>query len=351
MEGISKSYHSDLDGIEEALQFAVADMKPHHIELWHLKQLCLTEVILGRIAERISELQIDDSEKERLKANILLIGKLALPDFFKGMAANPVHHNFQTAENILRILADSGTPPPDDFETYNTAAILALLHDIGNGYVPKGLKKVKSSDIADRQRELKEEGKSPAEISEAVRPLIEEGKRYRKAHMIAGARVATELLKEANKEYAVVSPDDVSRIASVIAIHDNPSIVEYDSKAGQPYDLGHLIPIHDELAYRLREADRLWMVSQEGLEKDLFDDLRKGNTPDPFNKLRGNVKRFRDEYKLYENAVGITRLDREGFQDKTLFRTKGGYNLCKEYVEVWMKRLGNECLPGLFPAE
>lgn len=345
MNALFHTYETHLADLEKATKYTVSNMQPCHLELWHLKQMYLTGTILSRISSCIEVLpHITSKQKNQLKLDLTRLSQMALPYFLAGTAANPVHHNFQTVENILLILSHRSNANHPDFEDYKKAVILALLHDIGNGYVDPDLKKVKKSDIADRRCELEEQDKTEAEIQDGIHPLIKEGEKYRKAHMVEGAKIAIKLLKE---DANILEPEEIEEIAKIIKIHDNPSIAEYYSEAKKPYG-EYLIPLNNDLAYTLREADRLWMVSQEGLEKDLFDDLRKSKKPDPFTKLRHNVKRFKDEYKLYEQATDITDKEKAGFQHKTLFRSEAGFTLCREYVWIWLARLAKECFGEAF---
>lgn len=349
MNSISHTYAKNLAALEKATKFAVSKMQPRHLELWHLKQMCLTDLIINRTWSHIKALpNTTKKEQKQLKSVLTRLGQMAFPDLLTGTAANPVHHNFQTVENILLILSLDGSRKYQRFKYYKKAAILALLHDIGNGFVDPSLKKLKSSDITDRRNELVRQGKTKKQIDQEINPLIRQASKYREAHMKEGAKIADKLLRKANASHNILKPTEIAEIVKLIRLHDNPSIVEYYSDSKRPYTKGKLIPLRNHLAYILREADRLWMVSKEGLEKDLFDDLRKDKQPDPFAKLRHNVKRFKDEYQLYTKANGITAYDLKGFQHETLFRTKGGFALCKQYVRKWLHDLTIECFGAEF---
>ena len=311
-------------------RYRLTGMKPKHLALWPLMQLQLTYEICGRIWKRIDSLPLaDPTDKDELKSILNQLSELAFPLFVAGMAANPVHHSFQTVENALDILHLDHT---SDYPLYKKAAILALLHDVGNGLVDPNLKKIKSSDIKDRRGELEKQKKNKEEIEEEIDALSAKAEEYRDAHMQEGASIARTILPELNQTKAIVSKDDIEDIAFCIEKHDKPSIAELRQEINRPYDRSHLIPLENDLACLLREADRLWMVSKEGLEKDLFDDLRKGNKPDPCGKLWHNVNRFREEYELYTEAAGITEAEKRGFKNESLFRREGGFRLCKRQV-------------------
>ncbi len=323
----SEAMRSRLAHLQDATEYRLCNMQPVHLKLWPLKQMCLTDEIVKRAWGVINKLKICERSQADLKKLLRQLGQMAFPLFVAGIDANPVHHNFQTIENMLLILLEEDS---SDYQLIKNAAILALLHDIGNGFVAPNLKKIKSSDIKDRRKELASLNKSKDEIDKELSTLIQQAQDFRKAHMKIGAIIARDLLSALNHD--IVTPDDINAIADCIEQHDNPSIAELRQEIGMSYGRSDLIPLDNPLACLLREADRLWMVSREGLEKDLFDDLRKGKRPDPCAKLFYNVGRFRDEYKLYAAAHFFSVVEKNGFQHETLFRTKGGFAVCKRYV-------------------
>ncbi|MFC1635543.1 hypothetical protein ACFL5Z_11935 [Planctomycetota bacterium] len=311
-------------------KYRLTEMKHKHLALWSLIQLQLTYEISGRIWERIDSLpHMSPTDKNELKSILNQLSEMAFPLFVAGMSGNPVHHNFQTVENIIDILSYDDT---SNYPLYKKAAILALLHDVGNGVVNPNLKKIKSSDIKDRREELEKQKKNKEEIEEEINALSAQAEEYRDAHMKEGANIARTILAVLNQSKTIVSKDDIEDIVFCIEKHDKPSIAELRQEINRPYDRSHLIPLENDLACLLREADRLWMVSKEGLEKDLFDDLRKGNKPDPCGKLWHNVNRFKEEYKLYTEAAGITEAEKRKFKNESLFRTEGGFKVCKRQV-------------------
>jgi len=341
LTSVDNALEAYLREYEQTTHYAISDMHSKHLGLWHLKQLHLTSEILGRVYGCIKGLSnLDATEKERLIGFLKHLSQKALPLFVAGMHSNPIHHNVQTVENMLLILSHDDSY---DYANVKNGLILALLHDVGNGFVDLSLKKVKSSDIKDRQAEFVSQNKPQLEIDEEIEKLIDQATGYRETHMKEGAEIARKLLEEANRSKAILLPTEIEEIVDCIKIHDNPSIAEYYSVLGRQFGKNLLIPLNNDLAYALREADRLWMVSKEGLEKDLFDDLRKGKKPDAFGKLRHNVKRFKNEFRLYETASDVTPNDIEGFKYNTLFRTNGGFALCKRYVSENIAELSLEC--------
>ncbi len=75
-----------------------------------------------------------------------------------------------------------------------------------------------------------------------------------------------------------------------------------------------------------READRLWMLSPDGLKTDL---MRKGikmpSDVEIIRQFEHNLNRFKDERNLYDPSDGP-------FMDsETFFRTQEGREICQQY--------------------
>ncbi|UCH97174.1 MAG: hypothetical protein JSV88_10075 [Candidatus Aminicenantes bacterium] len=329
-----------LDEFQQQTEYTLTNMQPKHKIAWNLKQLVLTEHILDRVFEIITNSKFSKFERNELKSILKYLFTVSLPYFLLGMDKNPIHHNLQVVENILYIAIGENK----SYEFVKNAVILALLHDIGNGLVDPNLKKIKSSDIKNRIQTLKTERKAEDEIYKETKRLIEQARNFRNAHMKEGAIIAEKLLKEHTLDkqslYGItISDENINKIKRCISIHDVPSIADYHAELGMKYGAEDLIPLNDILAVVLREADRLWMVSREGLEKDLFDDLKKDKQPDPLGKLQHNVKRFKEEYNLY---VPVYRSNYEkllGFKGKTLFRTDSGFQLLVYFVFERVKEI------------
>ena len=352
---VEETVETYLDRYAKATSCTVTDLRPEHLKLWRLKQLHLYSVITRRVLAAIdTKLDYRQAQPGKLKALIAHVSRMAFPMFVAGMAGNPIHHNMQVAENMVSIVAHG---PKRQHAYLRKALMLALLHDVGNGFVDPGLRKIKISDIKDTIARMKRENKSKREIDAKVKALGKEGEQYRDAHMKEGARVAVDFLKHVYKALKVRhARGELEHIEKCIRIHDNPSIAEFRSQRKEPFGKKDLIPLDDGLAYALREADRLWMISREGLEKDLFDDLsknenrnkRKKKKPDALGKLKHNVGRFREEYGLYCRVKGITRTQMKGFKDQTLFRTVGGFKLYRRHLECRLCELfGNNYDPRI----
>jgi len=125
-------------------------------------------------------------------------------------------------------------------------------------------------------------------------------------------------------------------------MHDNPGIAKaYETKEYKPYIVGSanefLIGKDQQLALIFREADRLWMLSYEGLIKDLMDSLRKGVKPPSIeDQLETNMAAFRDEKTSYDAASRDSRSRDYGvFKGDTFLRTKTGFEIYQEYCQAW----------------
>ena len=341
-----------LEKYEKSTCYSLSNMQPEHIGLWPLKQSVLTSSIFDRLIQFLDNTIYSRSKQAELHDILAYLLEIALPVFVLGMEKNPIHHNVQTAENMLKIVTGQKKP----YKFARKAVVLALLHDIGNGLVDPGLKKIKISDIKDRRKQMEKEKRSKKEIKEEEKKLIAEADIYRRAHMNEGAKIAGRLIAELNdrilkKKNRRIDNVGIREIEQCIKIHDVPSIAEGYTKLGKtiPYSLlipfkngpgdDRTLPDFSDLANMLREADRLWMVSREGLEKDLFDDLKKEGTTYAFEKLKHNCRRFKEEYDLYKKAKSITPKHLARFKGGTLFRNSAAFGLFRCYVSERIREL------------
>ncbi|UCH93094.1 MAG: HD domain-containing protein, partial [Candidatus Aminicenantes bacterium] len=309
---------SSIEKFKKKTGFTLPNIEPEGMNLWNLKQFDLAVNIFNRVIDIISASRYKQPQKDDLKNALAYLFEKALPFFVDGMDKNPIHHNVQVVENMLIIAIQETKSHRLDksYKFVRKAAVLALLHDIGSGFSNPGLRKIKSSDIKDREQELFKGEMPKEEIEKEISGLIEKAVEYRMVHMIEGAKIAENLLNEFNRDQkkfngVTFNERDIQDIKKCIERHDLPCIAEYYVTLGKPCNKNYLIQLDNPLAVILREADRLWMVSKEGLEKDLFEDLEKNKKPEPLLKLKHNVNRFKEE---------------------TLFRTKSGLKLLKQYL-------------------
>jgi hypothetical protein len=115
-----------------------------------------------------------------------------------------------------------------------------------------------------------------------------------------GVPIAQGLLEEFNRGYFNladrISFEDIQKIYGLAGMRDNP-----------------------KLALIFHEADRLWMLSDEGLTNDLMDSLIKGQKPlSVKEQLANNIAVFSDEIKSYDAT---------------------GYKIYQTYIQAWEKRI------------
>ncbi len=101
--------------------FALTTLTDRVVESWDLRQMLLTERISARIQELIEGTTFTETEKEELCRVLIELRDLAMADFIAGMRGNPIHHNFQVVENMLRLCIGEDKP----YCFVKTAVILA----------------------------------------------------------------------------------------------------------------------------------------------------------------------------------------------------------------------------------
>jgi hypothetical protein len=179
-------------------------------------------------------------------------------------------------------------------QTITCGAALALLHDVS------AVEKITKQMVDDAREKSESEG----DARELRR------KQNRILHMREGSAMAHRALLDLNESAGrvVFDAEEMDQICEVIRIHDNPSI-------GVP------IPRQNWLAMAFREADRLWMATEEGICADLERARKPADDAAYLKQLDRNVSRFREERSLYSST-------NERFIDgETFFRTKSGHAL------------------------
>ncbi len=267
---------------------------------------------------------LDEAQKNGLIAVLGALFEASLGYFKDGAESNPIYHNTQVVANMARIGLEEGL----GFDDLKLALVLALLHDIGNARSER--EKVQGSRI----KAALAKGDKP----EALR-LANMSMEYRLEHMDKGP----ELIRDVIAPYVEdgrISMEEAELLCEVTKIHDYPSIeksAEILRADGVDigYGIGHfLLPLDEHPAARLarllREADRLFMVSYQGVIKDLIGD-KADVTPEAIRaKLQSNMQGHRDEYDLYVKA----ERDDGNFIGGTLYRTKAGYGIFSEAPSV-----------------
>jgi hypothetical protein len=269
------------------------------------------------------------NEKQQSSDLIRRLFERALPEFHKGAKHNPVYHHTQVLDNMVTIALLEKLP----YAAFVRSAVLALLHDIGNAVSER--EKVKNSQIKKAVKELR----AARERQDDIEPLVQQLKElangaiaFRLEHMDRGPQLISSINETLN---CPLPHEDVHYICRAVLIHDYPSIEQTLFELRREGIFTHHRPgqflLHfDEspvgiLLSLLREADRLFMVTRQGVIKDLLDDKNRGDKPITSNeflqKLADNADRHRDEYELYRDAGS----DDWRFRNGTLYRTSSGY--------------------------
>ncbi|MDD5155302.1 MAG: radical SAM protein, partial [Candidatus Omnitrophica bacterium] len=241
----------------------------------------------------------------------------ALYYFMLGAKDNPLYHNTQVLGNMVRIGLGEGL----SYSELKKALVLALLHDIGNAVSEK--EKVKNSQI--------EEALNAGKIDEA-KLLAQMSTEFRLEHMEKGPELVRLVTNQFVRE-GILKSNGVDLICEAVKVHDYPSIEKANESlrklgAEVKYAKGYfLFQFEDYLLGRLitllREADRLFMVSYQGVIKDLLDDKKEITPENIRGKLESNLKSHAKEYQLYVKSGK----DDGRFISQTLYRTRTGYGI------------------------
>lgn len=221
-------------------------------------------------------------------------------DLQKAVAGNPVEHHPIVLGHMMEIAKEEMSP----YILTEQAAALALLHDISP------VDKITTQMVA----KARKEDPAKADALELKR------QQNRILHMREGSAMAHRRMLELNERLGkiVFDAEAIDIVCEAIRLHDNPS-------------LNIPIPRTNWLGVAFREADRLWMITREGILTDL---KRKDKSPDDLaaysRQLESNIRRFREERSLYRPMEPF-----EGpfCDDETFFRTKAGYAIYRRLVE------------------
>ena len=255
----------------------------------------------------------------------------ALPYLVDGRAQNPIHHNTQVLENMIQLALGEQLP----YSQFKNAALLALLHDIGNAISRR--QKYKTDQVITALKEDVQRGTGMALKAIAVR--LE--------HMDRGPELARDVLEPFVAE-GKLGNEDVHFLCRAIAVHDYPSIEkilkDLEDKTGKRagYVAGDFLLLCDsspfgKLIECLREADRLFMLSEQGVIKDILDSGDELTPKNLLAKLESNAKKHGEEFTLYELAGRA-----EGFQGETLYRTRTGHAMFSRFLKDGRRRWGGQ---------
>ncbi|MBF0479240.1 MAG: FAD-dependent oxidoreductase [Candidatus Omnitrophica bacterium] len=331
--------------VDAAMTVDPFNLTTKNVAEWDNIQRAITDdVISNRVIPLIKGSYLKGVEKNQLINTIQKLREISSVDFEKSKKDNPLHHSFIVLDIVLQIAFGKKLFYPE----IKKLAALAILHDLGYGALEESKGRISSGKIKQMikdyelqkdslSKELREE--KVAAIKKAIQGAID----ARNEHMEKGVFIAQILLEKFNKEDSdpddKFSPEDIKEICALVGMHDNPGIAKtYETEEYKPYISGSadklLIGKDKQLALIFREADRLWMLSYEGLIKDLMDSLLKGDNPLSVEKqLVNNIAVFSDERKSYD----ATGKDYGNFKGDTFIRTDTGYKIYKDFIQAWQK--------------
>jgi len=237
---------------------------------------------------------LKEKQAGELTHTLLTLFKMIYADLQSAVIGNPIEHHPVVLGHMMEIAKEEKSP----YIPFRRAAALALLHDVSP------VEKITTQMVADFRK------KSP----EKADALELKRQQNRILHMREGCAIAHRRMLQLNESTGRVVFDagDIDAVCEVIRIHDNPSL-----------DIP--IPRTNWLAVAFREADRLWMITEEGILADLRRKGKDLNDPALYlAQLNSNVERFKDERSLYRP---IESTEGPFCDDETFFRTKGGYKI------------------------
>jgi hypothetical protein len=256
----------------------------------------------------------------------------ALPYFRMRPDLNPVHHHTQVLDNMVQICLGEEAK----YETLRNATIAALLHDIGNSVSKQT--KIKTDEITavtdrrDRTRQCRIKNK----LQKQAVDLAHKAFAFRMEHMSKGPPLVIKLTSKLVED-GFLSEEDVVLICDVVRVHDNPTVeqlMEICRKADVETDFaeGFFLLPHDDTSFGtltslLREADRLYMMTDQGVRQDLSRKTASPTADEIKTKRKKNADKHRREYVLYEN-VG----QGDGFIGNTLYRTETGFRIFQKWI-------------------
>ena len=320
------------------------DLGEEDKELWEQQQVRIAfHVLFDRITPFINDRQngfFTDLERAELLEIIENTFLLALDKFIESKKNNPLHHSFIVLELLLKIaIGERWTYA----ETRNLC-VAAILHD--HGFADSTLDRISSPDILEFVKEherLVGENVLAEDIESAflkTKEIVNKAIRSRKEHMKKGKAIASRTVKKLNEhlpEWRKFKPFDFKMIIKMVGIHDNPGIAKYANDYSDYTDEeleNVLFSAEDENIYKVafREADRLWMLTPEGVIKDIMTQFLKGKTPKTLEEqIEKNKEAFTDERNAYREAsAGFVA---GAFQDEeTFMRTETGKVIYDELV-------------------
>ncbi|MBU2436350.1 MAG: hypothetical protein KKE55_01435, partial [Candidatus Omnitrophica bacterium] len=305
----------------------------------------------------IDEYAVLEQEQKDDLVNLLEgLSKQAMK-YFEDDNENPIYHHTQVLYNMVRLaLGELDFDSDSAYTELKNLLLLALLHDVGNSKCEHT--KVVNKEIIDALESAKKESsrKKKSELIQEAATLAKEGMAFRLEHMDKAPPLIFELTAPYIKE-GIIGEEDLHFITRAVVIHDYPSIEKNldelrEADVSVKYERGtFLFPFNDPAIGRLitflREADRLFMLSVQGVIKDVKSYnkrlRRKGKKEKPINSItiieraNKNIKSHKKEYELYQKTG---KDDNRFIRNESLYRTKTGYDIFKRAEERFNQFFG-----------
>jgi len=229
----------------------------------------------------------------------------------QGRHKNPVHHTPWVVRSMVEITRDQTLTRSQ----WRLGLLAAVFHDAGNAFEPRG------------------QGKITAEHVRQDPTLLEAAIKQRERHMRNGA-LLVELFSGA-KGAPRLNAKDIRNLKHLVEHHDDPTIAQLllDAKrlgkGNRQQQLRRYLfgPGQGRLAVMLREADRLWMLTPDGIVADLRRKEQKRKPWHAQSQITHNVIRHWEERQLYEDAEMRQVSGLRFGADSAFYRTKNGQQL------------------------
>lgn len=229
----------------------------------------------------------------------------AFPFLKRGRHKNPIHHTAYVVKHAVKI----GLEQLEDDGELAQLIVAAVFHDSGNAVDPK----VESKITVEHVRA------DPTQKADAIK--------QRNRHMAAGGKFVRLFLTERDSGIWTFNGSQIGQIVKLVEIHDNPTIAQLE--AGEERK-AYLFDIRQTLAAILREADRLWMLTVDGLVTDMVRKQKKGKPWQPLAQITHNAIRHHEERQLYEEEFRQAVSEFEFDDDTAFYRTRKGKGLFRE---------------------
>jgi hypothetical protein len=229
--------------------------------------------------------------------------KYVLPYLIYGRHVSPIHHTTHVVSHLVKIYLEESTTK---FGFPVELAIVAgVFHDSGN------------------YAEANE--KTTIEDVRSNRSNQHQAVQQRRAHAVLGAELAEGFMRSADND--LFDESSICTVVSAILHHDDPTVAQLLVDKGTcPVMVKHLLfpGSFRRMNVILREADRLWMLTVDGIIEDGLRKMKRDNLYiwNGLDQLTHNVKRHMEETELYEKAftVDVAALDSEW----AFYRSNGG---------------------------